>query len=119
MALTILVADDEPALASTLTRFFERKGHAVRSAGSAATALALMEEVEFDLALVDANMPGNGRSVLEALEDHPDFSGHAVLMTGDAPDEDERLPGNAGLLAKPFEFEELFRLLEETADGTS
>ena len=108
---TILVADDEAAIVRAVTRFLERAGHEVHSAGTADEAVALIDVVAFDAAFVDSNMPGDGRTVLRRLAEDADFDGPAYLMTGDLPDPDEELPGGARHLQKPFDFTGLAALV--------
>ena len=42
-----------------------------------------VESATFDVALVDARMPGDGLALLEQLEAMPSLAGRTALMTGD------------------------------------
>lgn len=56
--LQILVADDNPTNQQLLKRLLEKFGHQVTVAGDGLTAVELAEQSEFDLALMDVQMPG-------------------------------------------------------------
>lgn len=111
MSLSVLVADDEPAIVRVLTRFLERSGHTVHGAATAADALELVETTSFDVALVDANMPGDGRTVLKALRRRSD-PGRVFLMTGDLAGDVADLPAGVLHLQKPFDFGALLERIE-------
>ncbi len=59
-ALRILVADDNRANQLVLSRILERAGHAVQLAGDGEEALDLLTDEDFDLAIMDVNMPVMG-----------------------------------------------------------
>lgn len=116
--LRILVADDEVGLRRALCLFLERRGHVVIQAGDAREALALARTQPFDVALVDARMPGDGLALLEKLEAIPTLHGRTALMTGDMG----RARTHQGIatgrpyLSKPFDMDEMVRLLETLAN---
>jgi signal transduction histidine kinase len=113
-ALRILVADDEPALRLAISLFLGRRGHTVVQASDAYEAIRLVEEHDFDVALVDARMPGDGLALLEHLEEIPSLRGRTALMTGDIG----RARTQQGIatgrphLSKPFDMDEMVTLLE-------
>jgi DNA-binding response OmpR family regulator len=79
----ILIVEDEHNIRLTLTHFLE-KHYTVTAVGSAEDALDLASKTEFDLVLLDINLPGmNG---LEALEDLQRYqpSAATVVLTGHA-----------------------------------
>jgi len=108
--LAVLVADDEPLIVRALVRLLSGRGHQVRSAPDADTALALLEAQPFDVALVDANMPGSGSRVLAAFEERRSPHGMGILMTGDPAA--VAGSGAAYHLQKPFRYDEVVRLVE-------
>jgi two-component system cell cycle sensor histidine kinase/response regulator CckA len=61
---TVLVVEDEPAILSVTARILRRNGYAVIEADSAATALELAEQHNFDLLLTDCVMPQMSGPVL-------------------------------------------------------
>ncbi|MGD2069619.1 MAG: response regulator [Gemmatimonadota bacterium] len=112
MSLSVLVADDEAAIVRVLTRFLERSGHTVHGAATAADALELVEATSFDVVLVDANMPGDGRTVLRAFRGRSDHPERMFLMTGDLAEDVDDLPPGVLHLQKPFDFGVLLERIE-------
>lgn len=116
--LRVLVADDEIGLRRALSLFLERRGHVVVQAADAHEAYALARTQPFDVALVDARMPGDGLVLLEQLEAIPSLNGRTALMTGDLG----RARTHQGIatgrpyLSKPFDMDEMVRLLESLAN---
>lgn len=69
MASTILWADDEIDLLKPHILFLKSKGYDVVTACSGADALALVEENDFDLIILDENMPGlTGLETLQRIK---------------------------------------------------
>jgi two-component system NtrC family sensor kinase len=112
--LRILVADDEPALRMAVTLFLERRGHTVVEAADAHEALRLAESQPFDVALVDARMPGDGLVLLEKLEAMPALRDRTALMTGDLgrARTQHGIATGRPCLTKPFDMDEMVRLIE-------
>jgi nitrogen-specific signal transduction histidine kinase/CheY-like chemotaxis protein len=113
-SLRVLVADDEPALRLAISLFLTRRGHAVVQAADAYEALDLAKAQPFDVALVDARMPGDGLALLEQLEEVPTLRGRTALMTGDLGRARTRQGIATGrpYLTKPFDMDEMVNLLE-------
>lgn len=67
--MQILIVDDHPLIRQGLKQSLEAESglHVAAEAGTAADALALLREAEFDLLILDVNLPD--RSGLEALRD--------------------------------------------------
>lgn len=112
--LRVLVADDEPTLRLAVALFLRRHGHEVVEASNANDAFALAGEREFDVALVDARMPGDGVALVEKLQRIPKLRGRTILMSGDS----RHVATAAGddpdfhFVAKPFEMTEIVHLVE-------
>lgn len=104
----MLVVDDEPLLAASLSRLL-RSEHDVVSVGSGDEALTLLtRDPMFDVILCDLRMPGMSGVELyqEVLKNIPTLSGRMVFFTGAAFSTEIRtLLGhkNVELLEKPFE----------------
>jgi signal transduction histidine kinase len=115
--LRILIADDEPALRLALTLFLSRRGHSVVQAPDAYVALELALNQPFDVALVDARMPGDGLQLIEQLEALPALHGRTALMTGDLgrARTSQGIATGRPCLTKPFDMDEMVRLLESLA----
>jgi len=118
----VLVVDDEPLVQRMLERAL-RADHLVVSASSAAEARALIEEGErFDVILCDLIMPDAGglefRDALRAMA--PDQAASLVFMTGGVTR--RGIPGTREaevgvVLQKPFDLEEVRRVVREAASG--
>ena len=66
----IVVIDDEKSIRLTTTAFLEAAGHGVRTAANRAEAMALVDEHDFDVAIVDILLgPDNGVDVAKAIRD--------------------------------------------------
>ena len=69
----VLLVDDDPSVVRGLWRALHRARPTlqINTAGSAAQALAALEELNYDAVITDLEMPGaGGRAVLEALALH-------------------------------------------------
>ena len=58
MGGNILIVDDDQSMAETLTKAMTRRGFTVTSKTSAAEALTLLEEQDFDVVVTDLHMEG-------------------------------------------------------------
>lgn len=113
--LTVLVADDDTMVTFLLARLFRERGHAVHAVGDASGAEELDEGLVFDAALVDVNMPGGGRAVVESLVRRGSLKGPVLVMTGDRDaDFGPDLPITE-VVRKPFRFGELVERVERLA----
>lgn len=107
---SILIADDEPRIAGFLEKGLRAAGFATRTVGNGTEALSLALTDEFDLLLLDVNMPGmTGFEVLEHLRGSG--SSLPVIMLTVRIEVGDTVAGLEGgaddYIAKPFRFEEL------------
>jgi DNA-binding NtrC family response regulator len=106
----ILVVDDEPEMRALLVDELRREGYQVTEAGDGAEAVLACRTGEFEVILMDKNMPGP--SGLDLL---PGFrrtcpQARIIMMTafGDVPSYVEAAEkGAADFLFKPFRIEEM------------
>ena len=107
----ILIVDDDDRIRDLTKRFLTMKGFRVTGAPDAAPASRLMENMAFDLAVLDIMMPGEtGLELLERIRSGPSRATPVMLLTarGETRDRIEGLRlGADDYLAKPFEPEEL------------
>ena len=107
---TILLADDETAITTSLAPFLERAGFSVKLAGDGEAALAAIARLRPDLIILDVLMPrANGREVLRRLRRAGDWT-PVVLLTqvGDSTERAMALEEGADdYLNKPFDPHEL------------
>jgi signal transduction histidine kinase len=113
---SILVIDDDPAVASVVTDTLRADGHEVETAANGQLALAILRERSFDVILSDIVMPVlDGIGLYRELQaTNPGLCGRVVFVTGDvvSPKTNEFLKSTtARSLAKPFLPEELRRLI--------
>jgi DNA-binding NtrC family response regulator len=116
---TILVADDDKNLRTVLITELSAEGADAFGADSGKQALELLEKEEFDVLLLDLNMPGlSGLDVLKkikALEIPVEtiiLTGHATVQTA----VDAMKLGAYDFLTKPFKGEELRAVLEKALE---
>ena len=78
----ILVVDDELVVRDSLGKWFTSEGYTARPAGGAREALEIIQQAEFDIALLDIKMPGMDGMELQARlkEADPDLT--IIIMTG-------------------------------------
>lgn len=105
----ILIVEDDPKLASLLRQELGHEGYLVEAVGCGADALLLAEEREFDLILLDLNLPDfDGVEVAERLKGRSEAS---ILMLSARADVDSRVrglyAGASDYLVKPFSIQEL------------
>jgi len=115
---SVLIVEDEHALATAMAETFEDAGYLVERAGDGEEALACIEAHHFDLVISDLKMPRmDGIQLFAALrERRPDMADRIVFVTGDVIGTDaERFLAESGCrwLAKPFRLNALLRLAQE------
>ena len=108
------MVDDEPQLADLIARHLRREGYEVTAVGDGIAALLSCNDTDFQLAVVDVNLPGmNGFELASRLRERDSRIGILLLTARDAVG--DRVRGlDAGAddyLLKPFEFAELFARL--------
>ena len=116
----VLIVDDGPVNLMLARQVLEREGLVVRTATSGAEALASLEQLPFDLVLMDIFMPGmDGMETSRRWRDveaahYPDHRSVLVALTANASVEDRQRFAEAGLddyLAKPYRPQELIALV--------
>lgn len=116
---SIVVVDDEINIRGALVTLLEKRGHAVRAAGTGEEALALLEAAPADLVLSDLRMPGmGGMEFLRRLKNSwPDTE--VVVMTAfgsiDTAVEAMRM-GAYDYLTKPIDRERFPVVLEKALE---
>jgi CheY-like chemotaxis protein len=116
---SILLCDDDASICATGVRILERAGYEVQAISDGTSALRAAASRRFDLAVIDAVMPGGGgRQLYDSLRrDHPEM--RFLFSTGYDPDvfgqeffDDPR----HHLLPKPYGRTELLRAVREVLD---
>jgi DNA-binding response OmpR family regulator len=114
MNTTVLVVDDEQNLANLLEMVLTKRGYQVHVALSVEDAQRLIEQIAFDLALIDIKIGSrDGLALLEEIRGcRPETK--AIIITA-YPTRDTRLKslqkGAAAYLTKPLNLPELLRTI--------
>jgi two-component system, cell cycle response regulator CpdR len=112
----ILVAEDDQAVSTFLTRALQHVGHEVMAVPDGSAALGALAGERFDLLLTDIVMPNlDGIALaLKASKDHPAMK--ILLMTGFASERQRAHNLDAlihRVIAKPFTLEQICAVVEE------
>jgi signal transduction histidine kinase/DNA-binding response OmpR family regulator len=123
-SMRILLADDAPVNQEVGKGLLEMSGHHVEIANNGLEALDLLEAAEFDVVLMDLEMPKmDGASATIAIREREQGTGKRIpilAMTAHATAEirDRCLSvGMDGYLTKPIQLEKLSRALEAIHSG--
>lgn len=120
---SVLCVDDEAPILRTLERFCRNEGIPVRSASSAADALALMEREPVDIVLSDYLMPGmNGLDFLSEVHSRwPRVAGIVISGFVELPAVASALRQGVivGFLHKPWKRDELKELIKNASERCS
>ena len=111
----MLVVEDEPRIASFLTKGLNAAGYTTTVVDDGLQAAALARDSAFDLVLLDVGLPSlDGFGVLRALRERGERLPVILLTARDAvPDRVSGLRGGADdYLIKPFSFDELLARIE-------
>jgi CheY-like chemotaxis protein len=115
---TVLVVEDEPALALAVSEALTDAGFIVDRAGDGQEALRRVNAASYDLIVCDLKMPKvDGIRFYQTLvATHPDVARRVIFVTGDvAGTEAERFLQESGCrwLAKPFRLGDLLKTARE------
>ncbi len=108
--MKILLVEDEPKMAELLKRGLDEEGHVVDICGSGKQALAQVENIAYEVIVLDWSLPDlDGLSVLRLLRERGNRT--PVLMLTARGSLGERVlglrSGADDYLVKPFDFDEL------------
>jgi CheY-like chemotaxis protein len=116
----VLVVDDDPAIRQMLGWVLERQSLTVDQAADGAEALALLQDHQYAVVILDLLLPGiNGFAVLDALAARQLAAPPVVLViTGADRRDTERLDPNRihGVVRKPFDADELASIVVACAE---
>lgn len=109
---SILLVEDEPRLRSTLLRSLRAREYQVAEAGTAAEAIAAARASDFDVMLLDVNLPdATGWDVLRELRSRGRELPAVVLSAVPPSPARVREFRPIGVLHKPFPIDALLRLI--------
>src|SRR5258708_22314013 len=109
----ILVVDDDPAVGHRLLRVLDEEHYAVRAARTGSEALELARDENFQLLLLDGDLPKEnvGRLCTQFAEAHPDVPMIIMVRAGNSS-----APCSNGIgvcLEKPLDMEKLVHTVSE------
>jgi PAS domain S-box-containing protein len=114
--LDVLVVDPGASDLLFVERFLTSRGHAVINASNGDLALRLADQTSFDAVVCDARLLSrDGTPVAALLRDAPGCSTARFVLSAESPLDEQRLPRlveGASLVARPYDVEELRRLIE-------
>ncbi len=120
----ILVVDDDPEISTLLSARLGKRGYKVSTAADGNKALEMARKELPDLVLLDVMMPGkSGWEVARALKQDPETEGIKIVMLSaigpTANSMTAPLYGADAHIDKPFEFEEVERVISELVSRRS
>ena len=113
----ILLVDDEPAIRQMLTRVLTEEGYNVLPANNGTEALGFASHADFDLVLLDLNMPGlDGWDTFELLTSKNPLL-PVIIITARPNQRFTALDAGTGaLMEKPLDLQKLFATIRELLD---
>lgn len=117
MKASILITDDDPAVAEILTPALDAAGYLVQHTDNADSAFALLAGGTVDLLLLDVQLPGiSGMKLLDILKENPKTARLPVIMLTLRGEESSKVRGLLGgaddYLVKPFSVPEVLARIE-------
>jgi two-component system OmpR family response regulator len=105
----ILVVDDDPAIRNLIIRFLSQKSYQMQAAHDGKTALALFEQFNPDLVILDVNLPDAiGYNLCKEMQSRTDVFVLMLTSRADAADKDKGFKQGADdYITKPFDLQEL------------
>jgi len=123
-SLRILIADDQPANCTVLTRMLENAGHRVHAVEDGEQALDQLEKGQFDLAVLDMHMPHfSGLDVVRQLRFMQTGNRKrtpTIILSADATVQAAQAANEAGanvFLTKPIVISKLLEAIADLADS--
>ncbi len=116
MSVKLLILDDEKDFVESLAERLSLRDFKVKTAFNGEDALKIMEENEFDVIILDVQMPGmDGIEALKRIKETNQLA-HVLMLTGHATVQtaiDGMKQGAYDYLMKPIETKELINKLME------
>jgi CheY-like chemotaxis protein len=118
----ILVVEDDPQVARLISLVLQRNGHESKVVADGQSALTCAQEARPAMIFADLTIKGmGGEQLCSALKSAPETKGIPyVIVSGDRDiAEKARVCGADDYMGKPFEFEDLIRLVNKYARAQS
>lgn len=119
--IPILVIDDNPDLLGLVQRYLSNTRYEFYGTSDPHSALALAEQVEPEIILLDVMLPGiDGWELVGRLREHPQLRRSTIIVCTILPQEQLALTlGAAGFIRKPIRRQELLAALDRQMDQLS
>jgi signal transduction histidine kinase/CheY-like chemotaxis protein len=124
LSFRILLAEDNPVNQTLAVRLLQKRGHSVTVAADGRAAVEAFEKEQFDLVLMDIQMPGmDGFEATASIREKEKVTGRRipiVAMTAHALKGDQErciAAGMDGYVSKPIRTTELFSMLDSLLVG--
>ncbi len=114
---SVLVVDDDEAILNMIQDTLKEE-YEVRTASDVLEAADLLRDQNFDLLVLDLNMPVvDGEELMQIFSVHPNFNALPILVISAYPDLIERVKKSRvpvqAILPKPFSVDELRRVVAQ------
>lgn len=116
----ILIVEDDPQVARLIALVLQRNGYTTETVGDGQSALARAKELRPRMVFADLTIRGmGGQALCVTLKNDPETKNIPfVVVSGDRDIEEKaRACGADDHLGKPFEFEDLVRIVRQYADN--
>src|ERR1051326_2308697 len=118
---SILIIDDEPEVRESLEELLGSEGYAVDSASTAEGGLKRLDQGNYDLAMLDVNLPdGNGLDLLKDLKRESPDTGVIMITAYDSSQTafQASKEGAESYVTKPWDNEKLLLEIRNLLDKT-
>lgn len=118
----ILVVEDDPQVARLISLVLQRSGHKSEVVADGEKALDRVKQIRPSMIFADLTIRGlDGQALCSALKSAPETKGIPyVIVSGDRDiAEKARVCGADDYMGKPFEFDDLIRLVDKYANSQS
>jgi CheY-like chemotaxis protein len=115
MAKTVLIVDDDPVVIKYLENIFQDNGYETVTASSGSEGEDVLKGVKPDLITLDLQMPEEwGPRFYRKLTKNKDHRDIPVIVISGLTGIKYSIPKAAGYISKPFEPDELLKLVRDT-----
>jgi CheY-like chemotaxis protein len=117
MEARVLVIDDEETVRSVLSRILSEVNYRVATAENGEEGIRLFKEGDFDMVLTDLGMPGmSGWEVCKAIKKMNPHTPVGMITGWGAEVDQAKIEENGidFLIPKPFQFDQILKVLDET-----
>ena len=114
----VLVVDDEPAIRALVAKIVERAGHPVDTARDGADAIAMMDQTDYAVIVLDLMMPNiDGNGLIEHLKAREGAKPAVIVISAGDSGALRQLDGAMvhSILRKPFDIDVLGDLVVAAA----